>query len=81
MLSTQGQRKRSGWKLPNFFHPSMGTKMSYHENILSKSGKRVWENAINICILNSVGRGQEFIIEGNKEVENWAKELIQRQFT
>ncbi|WP_454193091.1 Nmad3 family putative nucleotide modification protein [Paenibacillus sp. Marseille-Q7038] len=81
VLTKDGQRKRSVWKLPNSFHPSTGTKMSYHENIFSKSGKRVWESGNNHCILNSVGRGQEFIVEGNKEVENWAKELVQGQFT
>lgn len=80
ILTQAGQRKRSIWKLPRYFHPSMGTRMSYHEDTYSMSGKQVWELHDNHCILQSVGRGQEFVIEGNIEVEKWAMEMIQRQF-
>jgi len=80
VLTQAGQRKRSVWKLPRYFHPSMGTRMSYHEDVFSKSGKPVWQLRDDHCILQSVGRGQEFVIEGNAEVEKWAKELIQRQY-
>ncbi|TVX99394.1 Nmad3 family putative nucleotide modification protein [Paenibacillus cremeus] len=80
VLTQKDQQKRSVWKLPSFFHPDMGTRTSYHENIFSKSGKKVWELNDDHCILNSVGRGQEFVVEGNEEVEKWAKELIQQQF-
>lgn len=81
VLTQAGQRKRSVWKLPSYFHPSMGTKMSYHEDLYSNSGKQVWELCDTHCILHSVGRGQEFVIEGNDKVEDWARELIQRQFS
>lgn len=80
VLTQAGQRKRSLWQLPQFFHPSIGTTMSYHENLYTKKGKPVWQLRDNHCTLQSVGRGQEFVIEGNDEVTNWAKGLIQRQF-
>lgn len=79
VLTQTGQRKRSVWKLPSFFYPSRGTKMSYHKNICSKSGKTIWELSDNYCTLQSVGRGQEFVIEDNKEVEAWAINLIRGQ--
>ncbi|WP_391572194.1 hypothetical protein [Cohnella sp.] len=68
VLTQTGQRKRSVWQLPRYFHPSLGTRMSYHEDLYSKSGKPVWELHDGHCILQSVGRGQEFVIEGNVEV-------------
>jgi hypothetical protein len=80
VLTQVGQRKRSIWKLPHYFHPSTGTRMSYHEDLYSKSGKPIWELRDNHCILQSVGRGQEFVIDGNEAVEKWARDLIQRQF-
>jgi hypothetical protein len=30
-LTCSGQKKRSVWKLPKYFHPSYGTTMSYHK--------------------------------------------------
>ncbi len=77
VLTQAGQRNRSVWQLPHYFHPSKGTRMSYHEDLYSKSGKPVWELRDNHCILQSVSRGQEFVVEGNHEVESWAKDLIQ----
>ena len=77
VLTQAGQRRRSVWQLPYYFHPSKGTRMSYHEDLYSKSGKPVWELRDNHCILQSVSRGQEFVVEGNREVESWAKNLIQ----
>ncbi|WEK56355.1 MAG: hypothetical protein P0Y55_10010 [Candidatus Cohnella colombiensis] len=79
VLTHVGQRKHSVQQLPRYFHPSFGTRMSYHEDLYSKSGKRVWELRDDHCTLQSVGRGQEFVIEGNVEVENWAKGLFQLQ--
>lgn len=81
VLTQAGQRNRSVWQFPRYFHPSSGTRMSYHEDLYSKSGKPVWELRDDHCILQSVGRGQEFVIEGNVEIENWANGLFQRQFS
>lgn len=79
VLTQIGQRKRSLWKLPRFFHPSYGTKISYHEKMISNSGKSIWELHDDHCVLSTVGRGQEFVIEGNDEIVKWAKELILNQ--
>lgn len=77
ILTLEEQSKRSVWKLPKYFHPDFKTKVSYHENIFDKGNNPVWESLDeNHCILNSVGRGQEFVISGNDEVINWAKNLI-----
>jgi hypothetical protein len=77
VLTSKDQKKRSVWKLPKYFHPSFGTNMSYHESIYNKSNKPIWELYNEHCILNSVGRGQEFVIEGNDEIIKWAKQLFE----
>lgn len=74
VLTHPQENKKSVWKLPKFFHPHYGTKMSYHEKRLDK-----WELYDSYCILNSVGRGQEFVIEGDNEVITWAKSLLNKQ--
>jgi len=76
VLTCPGQRKRSVWKLPKYFHPTYGTTMSYHTEINNKSNNPIWELYDTHCILNSVGRGQEFVIEGNNEIIEWAKQLF-----
>jgi len=76
VLTCPGQKKRSVWKLPRFFHPSYGTKVSYHEKCYDKSNKPIWELFDTHCILNSVGRGQEFVIEVNDEIVKWTKQLF-----
>ena len=76
VLTDPNQKNRSIWRLPEFFHPSNGTKMTYHENIFNTGSKRVWEIHNNHCILHSVCKGQEFVITGNEQTNEWAKELI-----
>lgn len=66
VLTDPDQKNRSVWRLPYFFHPSNGTKMTYHEN------QKLWKLHSNNCILKSVGRGQEFIITNNDNVIEWA---------
>lgn len=70
LVLTAPNNKRSIWKLPQFFHPQFGTLMSYHED------KTKWAMHNDHCILQSAGRGQEFVIEGNEQVEQWAKDII-----
>jgi hypothetical protein len=70
LVLTAPNNKRSIWKLPQFFHPQLGTLMSYHKD------KTKWEMHNDHCILQSAGRGQEFVIEGNEQVEQWAKDII-----
>jgi hypothetical protein len=76
VLTCPGQKKRSVWKLPEYFHPDYGTKVSYHEKLYDKSNNPIWESHDSYCILNSVGRGQEFVIEGNNDVIKWAENLV-----
>jgi len=76
VLTCPGQSKRSVWKLPKYFHPSFGTTMSYHEKIHDKSNNPVWELHDTHCILKSVGRGQEFVVDGTNEVLEWTKKLF-----
>jgi hypothetical protein len=70
VLTDISQKKRTVWRLPYFFHPVSGTKMTFHEN------QKRWELHNNHCILKSVGRGQEFVITENDNVIEWAKNLI-----
>jgi len=76
VLTCDGQEKRSLWKLPPYFHPQFNTKMTFHEKLTDKSGNLIWILNGNHCLLQSVGRGQEFVITGNTNVEEWAKNLI-----
>lgn len=77
LLTSKGQKKRSVWRLPQYFHPSFGTSVSYHERLRDKSGTLVWELHDDCCILNSVGRGQEFVVEGNDSIIKWAEQLFE----
>ncbi|SKA74036.1 hypothetical protein SAMN05428976_101336 [Clostridium sp. USBA 49] len=76
VLTCEGQDKKSLWKLPYFFHPKFNTKMTFHENLVDKSGKPIWQLKDDCCLLKTVGPGQEFVISGNKEVEKWAENII-----
>lgn len=70
VLTCSDQKKRSVWNLPIFFHPDNNTIMTYHEN------KDRWKIDNDRCILQSTGRGQEFVITGDSRIEEWAKNII-----
>ncbi|WP_019229975.1 hypothetical protein [Sedimentibacter sp. B4] len=76
VLTCDGQEKRSLWKLPSYFHPKFNTKMTFHEKIAAKNENPIWKLNSDHCTLQTVGRGQEFVITGNKKVEEWAQDLI-----
>ncbi len=61
---------KSIWQLPLFFHPDFETTVTYHTN------PEKWTKNKDYCTLQSVGRGQEFVVDGNSEVLNWAKDII-----
>lgn len=64
---------RSWWRLPKWFYPKEGARpLSSHE-----SPDR-WRLQGDTCLLQSVARGQEFVldIEHYPEAEEWAAELI-----
>lgn len=48
VLTAPNQNNRSTWRLPKYFHPIFGTRMSYHETC---TNKRVWGLHDNYCIL------------------------------
>ena len=65
---TKPNENKSIWQLPKCF---LNTNMTYHTN------KNRWsELNNNFCQLKSACRGQEFIINENKDIEKWAIELI-----
>jgi len=64
LVLTKDGCNKSKWKLPNFFR---NTNISYHE-------KKAWRKGY----FQSVARGQEFVVEENKRVTNWAKSLIEK---
>jgi len=64
LVLTKDGCAKSYWKLPTFFR---NLKISYHSN-------NSWKNDGSF---KSVGRGQEFVIEENEKVEEWAKNLIE----
>lgn len=63
LILTKKGFSRSKWELPKFFN---GIKISRHsEKSWNKEG-----------YFKSVDIGQEFVVEDNNEVENWAKQII-----
>jgi hypothetical protein len=73
VLTVPKQSKRSYWRLPKWFFPSAGkTPLSYHSK-LSR-----WTLDENHAYLQSVGRGQEFVLDAEQypQAEAWAKQLI-----
>lgn len=74
-LTCSNQSKRSLWYLPSWFYPfdSGRTPLSYHGDPTR------WVLADNGCVLKSVWRGQEFILNADEypEATKWAVSLIE----
>lgn len=71
-LSAEGHR-RSRWQLPAWFHPvGRESALSFHAN------SSRWKRAETSVLLDTVGRGQEFVLDGDHypEAEPWARALI-----
>jgi len=71
-LSVPGP-KRSRWRLPKDFFPGSRTPLSYHQQ------PKRWQQTENACILQSAGRGQEFVVDCKSypSVRRWAEKLIE----
>lgn len=71
-LTTHGERRRSKWTLPRWFYPDERPAISYHG-----SAER-WTQHESRTFLDSVGRGQEFVIDGKHypELESWVASII-----
>ncbi len=67
LVLTKDGCTRSRWNLPEFFR---NVKVTHHNN-------KSWKPE---GYFQSASIGQEFIIENNKDVENWAKSLIKQSF-
>lgn len=77
-LTCSNQLKRSVWKLALWFYPDSGLPpLSYHPN------KSKWTRKNGYTILESVGRGQEFVLDANKypKAKSWARNLIRLGLT
>jgi hypothetical protein len=64
---------RSWWRLPKWFHPRPGaSSLSSHESVDR------WRLEDDTCLLRTVGRGQEFVLDvkHNPEAVEWAADLI-----
>lgn len=68
LVLTKENMPRTYWNLPQFFK---NANISYHPKTSKKYG---WKNN---CFYSAT-RGQEFVISENKDVENWAKSLIDK---
>lgn len=64
VLTKKGALKRSQWELPSFFKNEK-IKITYHTQASYKKDH-----------FQSVARGQEFVIETNSKVTEWAKKLL-----
>jgi hypothetical protein len=66
-------RTRSIWSLPDWFHPSGDrTALGYHGDL------RRWTRAGDRALLQTVGRGQEFVLDAGQypEAVEWARALV-----
>lgn len=75
LILTRKGDTRSRWCLPKWFHPSRRkSTLSYHSNL----GR--WDQDKNHAYLQSVGRGQEFVLDTKDypEAVDWAEGLMAR---
>ena len=74
LVLTRNGFPKSQWELPLFFHPKYGTQISRHsERDVTLRGDRI--------LLRSRGIGQDFVIQGDKRIGEWAKNLIEQSET
>lgn len=69
---TEPGRSRSVWRLPAWFLPPAGPALSYHLK------PALWQRDADDCLLNTVGRGQEFVIDvgTSAEASQWVAGLF-----
>ena len=69
---TEPGRSSSYWRFPGFFYPDGKTPMSW------QGGTKNWKRGSGYAYLQSVGRGQEFVLNLDEypEVKGWARDLI-----
>lgn len=73
LLTDPDQPKRSVWRLPKWFYPSAGkTPLTFHGN------PSCWDMAYDHVRLQTVGRGQEFVLDSEQypEAQEWAENII-----
>ncbi|MCW8193363.1 hypothetical protein F6455_01020 [Proteobacteria bacterium 005FR1] len=72
VLTAPDARLTSYWRLPEFFHPTKTTQLSYHLD------RKRWTIDGDVCHLRSAGRGQEFVLTGadDAEVSDWLRKLL-----
>lgn len=72
-LTCPNEPKRSVWRLPQWFYPRDGRPPLSHHSKMSR-----WKLENGHAILQSVGRGQEFVLDAEKypKAIAWARDLI-----
>lgn len=66
---------RSVWCLPHWFYPQEGrSPLTYHGH------PDRWSRGVDTCILKSVAKGQEFVLDLSQypEADGWIKSLVSR---
>jgi hypothetical protein len=72
-LTAPEAKRRSRWLLPKWFYPrGKQLPLSYHANM------RRWESHDDYTILNSVARGQEFVLDTDHHPEaiGWIRDIV-----
>lgn len=72
-LTASWSENRSRWRLPQWFYPPGGRPLlSYHYD------KKLWRRRKPWVFVNTVGRGQEFVIDvgGIPEANGWLRSLF-----
>jgi hypothetical protein len=72
-LTAPEARRRSRWLLPKWFYPrDKQVPLSYHSNM------RRWELHDDYTVLNSVARGQEFVLDADQypEAIGWMRDIV-----
>ncbi len=78
-LTKPGSNKSSLWQLPEWMYPTSEKKpMTYH------SDKKRWKKSDGSVLLDTVGRGQEFVLDCQDypELREWTEQIlrIQREY-
>lgn len=75
LLTDHTQHRRSVWNLPSWFHYEGGTAFSYHDQ------KERWARTETGCRLQSVARGQEFVLRAGDldAAQEWLRHLFADQ--
>jgi len=73
LVLTEPGQSRSRWRIPSDFMPCGRPALTYHAN------SDRWRGTRDACLLSTVGRGQEFVLDTDQypKIRAWAENLVE----